>query len=88
MSNEERLQPIYLEPPPEIATLDCGTSAGGNDIFINQIIAPNDYTTVWLFGLVFSESVATTLYLNDDDGGSSWNSASINIVGVRKDIYE
>ncbi|HEA71137.1 MAG TPA: 3-keto-5-aminohexanoate cleavage protein, partial [archaeon] len=25
MSNEERLEPIYLDPPPEMATLDCGT---------------------------------------------------------------
>ena len=36
MSNEERLQPIYLEPPPEMATLDCGTmNFGGDEIFIN-----------------------------------------------------
>ena len=36
MSNEERLQPIYLDPPPEIATLDCGTmNFGGDDILVN-----------------------------------------------------
>lgn len=37
MTNEERLQPIYLEPPPEIATLDCGTMnwIGGDEIFMN-----------------------------------------------------
>jgi 3-keto-5-aminohexanoate cleavage enzyme len=36
MSNEERLQPIYIEPPPEIASLDCGTmNFGGDEIFIN-----------------------------------------------------
>lgn len=36
MSNKERLQPIYLEPPPEMATLDCGTcNFGGDEIFIN-----------------------------------------------------
>ncbi|MFX0039481.1 MAG: 3-keto-5-aminohexanoate cleavage protein [Promethearchaeota archaeon] len=37
MTNEERLQPIYLEPPPEIATLDCGTMnyGSGDEIFIN-----------------------------------------------------
>lgn len=37
MTNEERLQPIYLDPPPEMATLDCGTMnwIGGDDIFIN-----------------------------------------------------
>ena len=36
MTNEERLQPIYLEPAPEMATLDCGTmNFGGDEIFIN-----------------------------------------------------
>ncbi len=36
MTNEERLQPIYLEPPPEMATLDCGTmNFGGDEIFVN-----------------------------------------------------
>jgi 3-keto-5-aminohexanoate cleavage enzyme len=36
MSNEERLQPIYLESPPEMATLDCGTmNFGGDEIFVN-----------------------------------------------------
>ncbi|GMQ61012.1 3-keto-5-aminohexanoate cleavage enzyme [Vallitalea maricola] len=34
MTNEERLQPIYLGP--EMATLDCGTcNFGGDDIFVN-----------------------------------------------------
>ncbi len=34
MSNEERLQPITLNP--EMATLDCGTcNFGGDDIFVN-----------------------------------------------------
>ncbi|MFX0025300.1 MAG: 3-keto-5-aminohexanoate cleavage protein, partial [Candidatus Hermodarchaeota archaeon] len=33
---EERLQPIYLDPPPEIASLDCGTmNFGGDQIFVN-----------------------------------------------------
>ena len=36
MSNDERLQPIYLDPPPPIASLDCGTmNFGGDEIFIN-----------------------------------------------------
>jgi len=36
MTNKERLQPIYLDPPPEMATLDCGTmNFGGDDIFVN-----------------------------------------------------
>lgn len=34
MTNDERLQPIYLKP--EMATLDCGTlNFGGDDIFVN-----------------------------------------------------
>jgi 3-keto-5-aminohexanoate cleavage enzyme len=39
MTNEERLQPIYLDPPPEIATLDCGTMnwMSGDEIFVNTI---------------------------------------------------
>ena len=36
MTNEERLQPLYLDPPPEMATLDCGTiNFGGDEIFVN-----------------------------------------------------
>jgi len=36
MSNEERLQPIFIDPPPEVATLDCGTmNFGGDEIFVN-----------------------------------------------------
>ena len=36
MTNEERLQPISLDPPPEMATLDCGTmNFGGDEIFVN-----------------------------------------------------
>lgn len=34
MTNEERLQPIYLKP--EMATLDCGTcNFGGDEVFVN-----------------------------------------------------
>ncbi|WXR61979.1 3-keto-5-aminohexanoate cleavage protein [Peptostreptococcaceae bacterium AGR-M142] len=34
MTDEERLQPVYLNP--EMATLDCGTcNFGGDDIFVN-----------------------------------------------------
>ncbi|MHA2050449.1 MAG: 3-keto-5-aminohexanoate cleavage enzyme [Promethearchaeota archaeon] len=36
MTDQERLQPIYIDPPPEMATLDCGTiNFGGDEIFIN-----------------------------------------------------
>ena len=37
MSNEERIQPIFINPQPEMATLDMGTMnfGGGDDIFVN-----------------------------------------------------
>jgi 3-keto-5-aminohexanoate cleavage enzyme len=36
MSNEERLIPIFMNPQPEMATLDCGTmNFGGDEIFVN-----------------------------------------------------
>ncbi len=35
MTWEERIQPVYLEP--EMATLDCGTTNFGNDIFVNDL---------------------------------------------------
>lgn len=35
MSDDERLQPVELDP--EMATLDCGTTNFGDDIFVNAI---------------------------------------------------
>ena len=36
MSTEERLQPIFMKPQPEMATLDMGTmNYGGDEIFVN-----------------------------------------------------
>jgi len=36
MSNEERIEPLFINPPPEMATLDMGTmNFGGDDIFVN-----------------------------------------------------
>lgn len=35
MTWKERIQPVYLEP--EMATLDCGTTNFGNDIFVNDL---------------------------------------------------
>lgn len=44
MSNDERLQPIYLNP--EMATLDCGTcNFGGDEIFINTENMIKDFGT-------------------------------------------
>jgi len=36
MTNEERIQPLLMNPLPEMATLDCGTmNFGGDEIFVN-----------------------------------------------------
>jgi 3-keto-5-aminohexanoate cleavage enzyme len=35
MSWKERIQPVQLEP--EMATLDCGTTNFGNDVFVNDL---------------------------------------------------
>ncbi len=35
MSWQERIQPVYLEP--EMATLDCGTTNFGEEIFVNDL---------------------------------------------------
>jgi 3-keto-5-aminohexanoate cleavage enzyme len=35
MSWQERIQPVYLKP--EMATLDCGTTNFGDDIFVNDL---------------------------------------------------
>jgi 3-keto-5-aminohexanoate cleavage enzyme len=36
MSIDERCQPLLLRPPPEMATLNCGSINFGNDVFINS----------------------------------------------------
>ena len=46
MSNEERLQPIFMKPQPEMATLDCGTmNFGGDEIFVNTENTIIDFAT-------------------------------------------
>jgi 3-keto-5-aminohexanoate cleavage enzyme len=36
MSIDERCQPLLLRPPPDMATLNCGTINFGNDVFVNS----------------------------------------------------
>lgn len=67
---------IFIESAGNAATIDLGTVATGNDIFINQVITASSITTV-VINKTFSMSAAQSLFLNDDDAGSSWNSASI-----------
>jgi len=35
MSIDERCQPLLLRPPPDMATLNCGTINFGDDVFVN-----------------------------------------------------
>ncbi|MCK5013762.1 MAG: hypothetical protein KAS66_08070 [Candidatus Omnitrophica bacterium] len=74
---------IFKETAGNQAILDCGTSDGGNDVFTGVTIAASDTTTVQI-GKTFSDTAVTTLDINDDQAGSSWNSASIDIVIVMK----
>ena len=62
---------IFVESGGVASTLDLGTASGGNDIFLNQVIAANTITTV-VINKTPSMSARTSLYLNDDDAGSAW----------------
>lgn len=72
----ERL--ICEETAGNAAILDMGTSDGANDVFTGITIAASDITVIEI-NKMFSSSAAQTLDINDDQAGSSWNSASINI---------
>ncbi len=76
---------VFEEKDGNTATLDLGTSAGGNEVFINQAVTASSITTVSI-NTVFSLSAATTLYLNDDDAGSSWNSGRVDAYFVMRRI--
>ena len=72
-------QIIFVESTGNAPTLDLGTTSGANDVFLNQVIAANSITTV-VINKTFSMLARQTLYLNDDDAGSSWNSASLTAI--------
>jgi len=65
--------------------LDLGTTAGGNQVFINQAMQTSDLTTIGI-ERTFSLSTATTLYLNDDDGASTWDSSTIDAYFILRPI--
>jgi len=67
---------IFVNSTANAATLDLGTAATGSQVFLNQVIAASGITTV-VINKTFSMSAAQSLFLNDDDGSSSWNSASL-----------
>jgi hypothetical protein len=78
---------IAEETAGNAATLDLGTTAGASDVFLNQVFAASTITTV-VINKVFSFSAVQSLFLNDDDGSSSWNSGSLNVYFVIERISE
>ena len=76
---------VFLEKAATNPLLDLGTTATGNEVFINQDITASDLTTI-VINRVFSLSAATTLYLNDDDAGSNWNGSTVDAYFVMTPI--
>lgn len=68
---------VFEEKTGNSPILDLGTTAGGNQVFINQALLPSDLTTISI-GRTFSLVNSTTLYLNDDDAGSTWDSGVVD----------
>ena len=80
---------LFYNTTANAATLDLGTVATGNDVFINKVIAASTWTYLHASDLskqFFSTTADTTLYLNDDDGGSSWNSGSFTVYFITKKL--
>jgi len=78
---------IAEETAGNAATLDLGTTAGASDVFLNEVFAASTITTV-VINKLFSFTDAQSLFLNDDDAGSSWNSGSLNVYFVLEKITE
>ncbi len=76
---------IFVESAGNQAILDLGTATGTSGIFVNQVIAASSITTV-VINKTFSMSAVQSLFLNDDDAGSSWNSASITATLIMRRI--
>lgn len=76
---------VFEEKAAASPILDLGTSAGGNEVFINQALTTSGITTVVL-QRVFSLTAGTDLYLNDDDAGSGWDGSTVDIYFVIRPI--
>lgn len=76
---------IFEETAGNAAILDLGTSDGANDVFTDVTIAASDITVVEI-NKMFSSSATQTLDLNDDQAGSSWNSASMHVTLMMRRI--
>jgi hypothetical protein len=76
---------VFEETAGNTATLDLGTTDGGNDVFTGQTITASDITTI-VINKVFSMTDDTDLDLNDDQPSSSWNSASVDVTMMMRRI--
>jgi len=76
---------VLEETAGNAATLDLGTTSGGSDLFINQTVTASTITT-FVINKVFSTSATQTIYLNDDDASSDWNSASVDLYAVMEKV--
>lgn len=69
---------VFVNSTANAATLDLGTTAGGSDVFSQQVIQGSGITTV-VFNKTFSMLSRQSLYLNDD-GVGTWNGASLTAI--------
>jgi hypothetical protein len=76
---------ILNETSGNAATLDLGSTAGGNDVILNWLIPANGLKLMAVPN-IWSLVAATTLYLNDDDAGSDWNGGTVNAYFVMKSL--
>ncbi len=67
------------------AILDLGTADGENDVFSGIVMDASSITTI-VVNQYFSSSAATSLDLNDDQPGSSWNSGSFTVTLIMRKI--
>lgn len=74
----------FVESAGNAATIDCGSTSGGEDIFEQQVIAANGITTI-VINKVISMSTRKSLFLNDD-GVGTWNSASVVVFITMKRV--
>ncbi len=73
---------MFLNSTANVATISCGTTAGGTEVFINATInGSGTYygITNQTINNTFNLSSNTTLYIHDNAPGDSWNSANVSI---------
>lgn len=65
--------------------LDLGTTSGGNQVMLNQVLESSGLTTISI-ERTFSLVSNTTLYLNDDDASSTWDASTVDVYFVIRPI--